>query len=102
MREAHAAQHVCRLGELDVVVADDLDAVAPGIAEIQERPRKRIHACIEQLSADGFLIVDNKAEVTSVVGALAAAFLERDELIAEIDESRALALASQREMKSRP
>ena len=102
MLQAHAAQDIGGLGELDVVVADDLDAVAPGIAEIQERPRKRIHACIEQLSADGFLIVDNKAEVTSVVGALAAAFLERDELIAEIDESRALALASQREMKSRP
>src|SRR5258706_13316692 len=32
--KAHAAQHVGGLGELDVVVADDLDAVAPGIAEI--------------------------------------------------------------------
>ena len=37
-REAHAAQHVRRLGELDVRILDDLDAVAPGVEEIEERP----------------------------------------------------------------
>src|SRR5712675_2804613 len=36
MRQPHAAQHVGCLGELDVVVADDLDAVAPWIQEIEE------------------------------------------------------------------
>src|SRR5208282_1807029 len=36
IRQSHAAQHVRRLGELDVVVANDLDAVAPGIAEVEE------------------------------------------------------------------
>ena len=36
MRQAHAAQYVRRLGELDVVVADDLDAVAPRIEEVEK------------------------------------------------------------------
>jgi hypothetical protein len=34
--EAHAAQDILRLGELDIVIADDLDAVAPRIAEIEK------------------------------------------------------------------
>ena len=37
--------------------------------------------------------------MTSVVRTLATAFLERDELVAEIDESHALALASQLEIE---
>src|SRR5438552_722927 len=31
MRQPHAAQDVWRFGELDVVVADDLYAIAPGV-----------------------------------------------------------------------
>src|SRR5262245_980188 len=34
--EPHAAQHIRCLGELDVVVADDLDAVAPWVEEIEK------------------------------------------------------------------
>ena len=37
MQEPHAPQDVGCLGELDVVVADDLDAVAPGIEEVEDR-----------------------------------------------------------------
>ena len=37
--------------------------------------------------------------MTTVVRSLRAAFLEREELIAEIDESRVLALAAQFEVK---
>src|SRR5215468_6181747 len=84
--EAHAAQHVGGLGELDVVVADDLDAVAPGIAEIEEAPGQRLDAGLGQRLADRFLVVDHQPEMTAVVGRLRAALLQRDELVAEIDE----------------
>ena len=33
-REAHAAQHIASLGELNIIIADDFDTVAPGIAKI--------------------------------------------------------------------
>src|SRR5438045_2129574 len=36
--ELHAAQHLRRLGELDVRIGDHLDAVAPRIEEVEERP----------------------------------------------------------------
>jgi hypothetical protein len=39
MRQTHATQHIGSLGELDIVVADDLDAVAPGIANTRSRSR---------------------------------------------------------------
>jgi hypothetical protein len=34
MRQTHTTQHIGGLGELDVVVADDLDAVTPGVAKV--------------------------------------------------------------------
>jgi hypothetical protein len=36
MRQPHAAQDVRRLSELDIVIADDLYAVAPGVEEIEK------------------------------------------------------------------
>ena len=36
VRQSHAAQDIGRLGELDVIVTDDLDAVAPGVEKIKE------------------------------------------------------------------
>src|SRR6185437_1086135 len=41
VRQPEAAQDVRRLRELDVVVANDLHPVAPGIEEIQKPPRQR-------------------------------------------------------------
>ncbi len=95
----HAAQHVRRLRELDVVVADDLDAVAPGVAEVEEAARQRLDARLDQRVAHGLLVVDDEAEMTAVVGGLLAALLQRDELVAQIDEGRGLALAAQREIE---
>src|SRR5262245_47134322 len=37
VHQAHATQHIGRLGELDIVVTDDLDSVAPGVPKIKER-----------------------------------------------------------------
>ena len=67
VRQPHASQHVRRFGELDVVVADDLEPVAPGIAEIQERPGDRLDARHGQRCADSFLVVDHKTEVTAII-----------------------------------
>jgi hypothetical protein len=37
--KTHAAENVFRLRELDVAVVDDLDVVAPRVAEIEKPPR---------------------------------------------------------------
>src|SRR6266849_1789638 len=66
MGETHAAQHVRRLGELDVVVADDLYPVAPGVAEIEERARQRLDARRRQRAADRVLVVDHDTEMAAV------------------------------------
>jgi hypothetical protein len=36
MRQTHTTQYIGSLGVLNVVVADDLDAVAPGVAKVEE------------------------------------------------------------------
>src|SRR5262249_50599588 len=99
MGEPHAAQHVRRLGELDVVVADDLYPVAPGVAEIEEPTRQRLDARRRQRAAHRVLVVDHETEMAAVVGALDAALLQREKLIAQIDERRGLALAAQFELE---
>jgi hypothetical protein len=44
MGQRYAAQHVGRLGELDVFVADDLEMVASRIEEVEKSTGQRIHA----------------------------------------------------------
>ena len=97
--QAHAAQNMRRLGELDVVVADDLDAVAPRVEEVQEAPGKDLDASSGQCCAHSFLVIDHQPEVSPIVAGLLAAFLKGKKLIAQIDESGVLALAAQREFK---
>ena len=36
VHQAHAAQHIGRLGELDIVVADDLNSITPRVPKIKE------------------------------------------------------------------
>src|SRR6478672_3626658 len=50
-------------------------------------------------AADCVLVVDHETKMTAVVGALGAALLQREELIAQIDERRGLALAAQFELE---
>ena len=40
--QSHPAQHVRRFAELDVVVADDLDAVAPRVLEVEKSAGKNL------------------------------------------------------------
>ena len=102
MRQPHAAQDVRGLGELDVRVADDLDAVAPRVEEVEKRTRQRLDAGVGERGADGLLVVDDESDVTAVVGRLAAALLQREELVAQVDERGSLVLLRSSKANSRP
>ena len=98
-RQAHAAQHVRRLGELDVAVRHHLDAVPPGIEEVEERT-------IEQFAARGLdqrthrtAVIHHQAEMARAVAMFAAGLRQVDELVAHVDEGVGLALAAQREVE---
>jgi hypothetical protein len=81
MRQSHAAQHVRRLRELDVFVADDLYSVAPRVEEIEKLTGQRVDAGLRQRTADRVLVINHESKMTAVVGSLGAALLEREELI---------------------
>src|SRR4029079_2152753 len=99
MGQPHAAQHVGRLGELDVLVADNLDAVAPRVEKVEKRPRQRFDSRLSHRLADGFLVVDHKPKMTSIVSRLSSAFLQCEELVAQIDKCRSTAFASKLELE---
>ncbi len=99
MRQSHAAQHVRRLGELDVVVADNLYAVAPRIEKIEKRAGQRLDTRVRQRFADCILVVDHKPEMATLISWLSPAFLQCEELVAQIDESRVVALAPKLEFE---
>lgn len=87
------------LGELDAGVADDLDPVAPGIEKVEKRPGQHVDPGLRQGPADRLLVVDDEAEMPPVVGRLTAALLERQELVAQVDEGRILVPAAQGELE---
>src|SRR6185312_11260194 len=99
MRQPHAAQDVWRFGELNVVVADDLHAVSPRVEEIEEPARQRLDARRCQRRANGFLVIDDEAEVSTLVGGLGPTLLQREELVTQVEESRGLARTAQLEME---
>ena len=99
MRQSHAAQHVRRLGELDIVVADNLDAIAPRVEKVEKRAGQRLDPGVGQRFADGILVVDHKPKMTSLVSRLSSAFLQCQELVAQIDEGRIGALATKFEIE---
>src|SRR5262245_60085379 len=99
MRQSHATQHVRRLGELNIVVADDFDAVAPRIPKVEKRAGQWFDPGSGQLLADRLLVIDHETEMAAVVGGLLTPLLQREELIAKIDERCCLALAAQLEFE---
>src|SRR6476646_7377362 len=102
MRQSHAAQHVRRLGELDIVVADNLYAIAPGVEKVEKWAGQRLDPRIGQRLADGILVVDNKPKVTSFVSRLSSAFLPCEELVAQIDKGRSAGFAPKLEVEQLP
>ena len=73
-----------RLGELYVVVANDLEAIAPRIAEVEKRSRQHLHA---------------RLQMAAVVWRLFATFLKREELVAQINERHILVFPAQLELE---
>jgi hypothetical protein len=71
MRQSHAAQHVRRLGELDVIVADNLDAVALRVEKVDKRAGQRLDPRVGQRFAHCILVVDHKSKMAAVVRGLA-------------------------------
>jgi hypothetical protein len=98
----HSSQHLGRLGELDVPVFDHLDAVAPGVEEIEAAAREdRDPEPLERL-AHGRAVVDHEAEVPVLVRRLRAALGQRDELVAHVDERHGVAAPAQGEFEQLP
>src|SRR6476469_5831529 len=99
MRQSHAAQDVLRLGELDICVTDNLDAIAPWVEKVEKRAGQRLDACFGQRLADDILVVDHKPKMTSLVCRLSSTFLQREELVAQVDECRVCAFATKLEVE---
>jgi hypothetical protein len=99
MGQSHAAQHVWCLGELDVLVADNFDAIAPRVEKVEKRTWLWFYPRISQRRADGILVVDYKPKMTSIVSRLSSAFLQCEELVAQIDKCRSAALAAEFELE---
>lgn len=97
--EAHAPQNLRRLRELNVSVLDDLDEVAPRVAEVEPAPAQDLHAGLLEGAARRLLVVHHEAEVAMVVGRLRAAFAERDELVAHVQEGHARGAPAQLEVE---
>src|SRR5690242_13828598 len=99
MGQTHAAQHVWRLGELDVLVADNLDAVAPRVEKVEKWAWQWFYPRVSERLTDGILVVDHKPKMTPIVSRLSSAFLQCKELVAQIDNSRSAALAAKLEVE---
>src|SRR5438046_3560478 len=80
--EAHAAQDVLRLRELDLVVLHDLDMVAPGISEVEAAAGEDLRARGLERAPGRLAVVDDEAEVAGAVGWLRPSGGEGDELVA--------------------
>src|SRR5215470_4241245 len=87
------------LRELDVVVADDLDAVAPRIAEVKKGAVERNDAGRLESATGRLFIVDYQAEVAAIVRRLLAPLLEGNKLVTQIDEGHVVTLAAQLELE---
>src|SRR5579863_3293639 len=85
------------LGELDVTVGDHLDAVTPGIEEIEERSLQQFAPRSLDEIADRAAVVDDEADMAGAVTVFGRDLGQVDELIAHVDESVGLVPAAQGE-----
>src|SRR4029079_994855 len=82
--EAHAAQDLRRLRELDLGVGDELDVVAP---RVEERiAAEDLHSRLAGRGEHRVAVVDDEPEVPRRVLALRAPLGEREELVDHVDE----------------
>jgi hypothetical protein len=90
-----------RAVELDTVVADDLEVVAPRVAETHAAAHRAtvVEAGLLGRGAHLLLVVDHEPEVAVVVRALRAALADREELVAHLEEGHPLRVAAQLEVE---
>jgi hypothetical protein len=102
--DAQRAAHARRALELDVAVADDLEAVAPRVAEVEALRAAAQH--VEPLPPHGLArgvdVVDDEAKVAVVVRRLGATLRQRDELIAHVDERHPRHASAKLELEDPP
>ncbi len=89
--EPHSAEDAVRLRELDVAVVDDLPVVPPRVEEVVRADHA--HACLAR-PADDFRLVVHDEPVVPRRDRLGGP-LERDELVAEVDERHSSTPAAQ-------
>src|SRR5262245_45332851 len=96
----HTLEHVRGLGELDVVIGHDFDPVAPGIAEIEPLV-DTLEAKFFQSSTHRLTVIDDKTEVTLVVGPLGLAEAQLNKLVTHVDEGVVVAFPTKLKIKDR-
>jgi hypothetical protein len=100
--KAHRVEDLGRFRKLDVRVLDDLDAVAPRVAEVEAAAREDLGTGLLERPSGRVLVVHDEPEVAVLVGFLAAAFGQGDELVAHVDERHAGNAAAELEVENTP
>ena len=85
---------------MNIVVADDLDAIAPGIPEVKEMPIYRSYAGNVEGALGCLLVIDDETEVAARICALIPPLLQGDELVAQVDECHRVTLAAKLEFEN--
>src|SRR5262245_37695102 len=96
----YTLEHVTCFRELDVVIGHDFDPIAPRIAEIEPLV-DTLEAKFFQSSAHRFAVIDDKAEVTLVVGPLGFAEAQLNKLVTHVDEGVVIAFSAELKIKDR-
>src|SRR5208282_2025745 len=91
--EAHRAQHLGGLGELDVGVFDHFDPIAPGVEKVQEGTGQQLTPRGLDPLAHARTIVDDEPEMAAPVFVRVGGLHHVDELVAELDERVAASFA---------
>jgi len=102
MRQSHAAQDVGCFGELDVLITDNLDPVAPWVEEVKKRAGQGFDSRFSQRFADRILVVDHQSKMAALVGGLSTALLQGEKLVARIDKGRMPLLPLSLKSNNRP
>ncbi len=84
---------------MNVVVPDNLYAIAPWVPEIEERTVDEGDTRCVKGFARRLLIFNDQSEVTVLVRGLFTALLKRDKLITQVNKSHGVILAAQLEFE---
>lgn len=98
--ETHAAENVVGLGELDALIADNLDPIAPWVIEIEKPAGHDFDTHLIEHPSHGFLVVDHQPEMPVLITRSVFDLRQGDELIAKIDERHRVAFATKGELQN--